>query len=677
MKKAMLKITLSLLLIVTLGVNLKIPTTKANPNTIYVDDDNVTGPWNGTAQHPYQNITSALGYASPGDNIYVRNGTYHEHLTLSFEVSLTGEEMTNTVIDGDYTGDVISVTADNVNITGFTIRNSGSDIGDCGIQISSAHCNIYRNIIWNCYNGILIYYANYTSILDNNIFTNLYGIQLYICEKNIVSGNNISHNGYGIYDYSQATNSIFTANTIQNNSIGATFNFNSDNNTIYHNNFINNTQQLAITDTINKFDNGIEGNYWSNYNGTDEDQNGIGDSPYVIDANNQDKYPLMGTFSDFTVIYEKDTYHVSTISNSTISQFQFNETIRMLKFNVAGINNTSGFCRITIPEKLIPWPYIVLVDNEQVNATSLPLSNATHTFLYLTYNHSTREVKILSKPYYELLEKYNTLLENYQNLNSTYYQLLADYALLNQTYQQTLANYTKLLADYNTLNQTYWQVLANYTRLLANYTQLQADYKTLNQTHQEVLINYAKLQNEYQSLLEEHNSLNQTYQQALASYTELLTKHESLNQTYQQLMANHTKLQNNYSSIQTDYNTLLDQYNLLNLTYNKTESEYANTRTTLWYVSIAAITITVIMSSLTINYRRKSEEQKKIAEKYKSELERVSLIDTARAQFEADTQRRKEKIRKFQNKYGVTVRPRDTLEDIITSLELKKEKSQQ
>lgn len=311
MKKNILKITLYLLLIVTLGVNLKIPTTKANPNTIYVDDDNVTGPWNGTAQHPYQNITSALGYASPGDNIYVRNGTYHEHLTLSFEVSLTGEEMTNTVIDGDHTGDVISVTADNVNITGFTIRNSGSDIGDCGIQISSAHCNIYRNIIWNCYNGILIYYANYTSILDNNIFTNLYGIQLYICEKNIVSGNNISHNGYGIYDYSQATNSIFTANTIQNNSIGATFNFNSDNNTIYHNNFINNTLAHASVDAgslgnawNDTYPSG--GNYWDNYTGVDMNSgpnqdvpgsDGIGDSPYIIDPINKDNYPLMKPWS--------------------------------------------------------------------------------------------------------------------------------------------------------------------------------------------------------------------------------------------------------------------------------------------------------------------------------------------------------------------------------------------
>jgi parallel beta-helix repeat protein len=389
-------------------------------------------------------------------------------------------------------------------------------------------------------------------------------------------------------------------NMISNNEFGIVLR-NSVNNTVFHNSFLNNTwRSVSNINSINSWDNGIEGNYWSDYKGADDDHDAIGDAPYIMDGNNQDNHPIMGAFSDFTVIYEKETHHVFTICNSTVSQFQFNETIRMLKFNVTGINNTSGFCRITIPEKLIPWPYIVLVDNEQVNATSLPLSNATHTFLYFTYNHNTQEVKILSKSYYELLEKYNTLLENYQNLNSTYSQLLAN-----------------------------------------------------------------------------HNILNSTYQEMVSNYNKLLEKHDMLNQTYQELMANYTELENNYNSSLTDYNILLSHYNSLISAHKTMEQEYANTRTALWCVSVVTMAITILASSLTMKYRKKSKEQKEIAEKYKSELERVSLIDTARAQFKADAQRRKEKIRKFQNKYGITVRPRDTLEDIITSLELKKEKSQQ
>jgi len=35
------------------------------------------------------------------------------------------------------------------------------------------------------------------------------------------------------------------------------------------------------------------GNYWSDYNGTDANHDGIGDTPYVIDTKNADNYPLM------------------------------------------------------------------------------------------------------------------------------------------------------------------------------------------------------------------------------------------------------------------------------------------------------------------------------------------------------------------------------------------------
>lgn len=786
MKKHAL-IMLPLLFISLSGLIFTVLLIKAESKTIYVDDDNTTGPWDGSPEHPYQNITSALTQALDGYTIFVYNGTYYERLIINKSVALIGQNKDGAIIDGNKTEDVIRITVNNVKITGFTIQNSGSIAEFSGIYVTSSGNNISHNIIKNNYKGIRLYYSANTTITDNdildnhrgvslsasnsivitknnilsnidsgirvtdsynatisgnnisksdfgialitsnnstftdnNIFTNKYGIYTFKSENNAFLDNNISSNkdfgiwlsestknllannnifsndkvgiytsgstenlltGNNIYVNNQqgielvnSNNNILSGNTISKNLINGTLLYNSSDNMIFHNNFINNTRSLTSVNSINSLDNGIEGNYWSDYHGTDEDQDGIGNSPYIIDENNQDNYPLMAKFSGFTITYERETHDAYIISNSTISQPQFNETLRMLKFNVTGFSNTAGFSRITIPQLLINRPYIVLIDEELVNATILPVSNTTHTFLYFAYNHSTREVKIVSKPLYELFTSYSILLGNYRILNSTYYQLLADYDLLNQTYQQTLANYTQLLADYNTLKQTYWQVLANYTQLLANYTQLQADYNTLNQAHQETLTNYAKLQKEYQSLLEEHNSLNQTYQQALASYTELLTKHESLNQTYQQLMANHTKLQNDYSSIQTDYNTLLDQYNLLNSTHQKTESEYANTRTTLLYVSIAAIAITITTSSLTIKYNRRFKEQKKLVEEYKSELERISLLDAARAQFETDVQRRREKIEKFEQKYGIIVRPRNTLEDVIRSLELKKKR---
>ena len=67
------------------------------------------------------------------------------------------------------------------------------------------------------------------------------------------------------------------------------------NNTIYHNDFVNNGLQVLADGSANYWDNGYSsgGNYWSDYNGADADHDSIGDTPYIIDANNTDHYPLM------------------------------------------------------------------------------------------------------------------------------------------------------------------------------------------------------------------------------------------------------------------------------------------------------------------------------------------------------------------------------------------------
>jgi len=589
-EKTALKIMFSLLLISIFTLVFNTSLIKAHPKTIYVDDDNITGPWDGTPEHPYKNIISGLAHASDGDTIFVYNGTYYEHLVVNKRVSLIGQNKHGTIIDGSKTGNVVEVVVNNAIVMNFTIQHSGLIYHNSGVYLEEIT----------------------SSTISHSIITNNYkGIYLIDSSNNILTDNDISQNREAIY-MTNSNNNTSTNNKFSNNEFAMVLT-GASNNKAFHNNFIDNTKSISSIYSTNFWDNGIEGNYWSDYTGKDKDQDGIGESPYIITANNQDNHPLMGTYSDFTVIYENETHHISTICNSTISQFQFNETLKMLSLNVTGINNTAGFCRITIPHLLVNKPHIVVVNDEQVNATSLTISNATHTFLYFTYNHSTREVKILSQPFYELLEKYGTLLENYSNLNSTYYQLLADYDLLNQTLRKTLTNYIQLLAYYNALNKTYWQMLANYTQLQAS-----------------------------------HSSLNETYEHIRANYTQLLA----------------------------DYDTLLEQYNSLTSIYNKIESEYANTRTILWYVSVAATAITVITSSLTIRYHRRFKEEKKLVEKYKSELERIRLLDIARTQFEADVQRRQDKIEKFEQKYGIPVRPRETLQDVIRSLELKKKKEE-
>jgi hypothetical protein len=70
---------------------------------------------------------------------------------------------------------------------------------------------------------------------------------------------------------------------------------------VYQNVFLHNKMQISgclcksynLSETPHYWDNGKVGNYWSDYNGTDGNKDGVGDSAYVIDPLNQDRYPLM------------------------------------------------------------------------------------------------------------------------------------------------------------------------------------------------------------------------------------------------------------------------------------------------------------------------------------------------------------------------------------------------
>jgi pectin methylesterase-like acyl-CoA thioesterase len=124
MFKAVSGIMLTLLLIGMLTLAFDTQSVKADPNTIYVDDDNISGPWDGTPEHPYQNIISALEHASANDTIYVYNGTYYENVIVDKSINLIGEDRNSTIIDGSGTHAVFWSCANCVNISGFTCMHA-------------------------------------------------------------------------------------------------------------------------------------------------------------------------------------------------------------------------------------------------------------------------------------------------------------------------------------------------------------------------------------------------------------------------------------------------------------------------------------------------------------------------------------------------------------------------
>ncbi len=277
---------------------------------------------------------------------------------------------------------------------------------------NSPNNTISGNNIKGNYEGIYLDRSSNNRICGNNIVGNdPLGIWHYSSSNNTIIANNIKSNYKGLYLWHSGDNLIF-GNDIATNSLYGVYLDDSHNNKFYHNDFIENTRHVYIysyTSGYNMWDDGeMEGNYWDNYTGTDLTQDGIGESTHVLDVHNQDNYPLMGTFSDFPVYWANKTYHVTTICNSTISDFQFGEVIvypnytlgppwtTMIRFEVRGY--LGGFCRIRIPKDVLDGDYVVTLDGFNMSPSTwreLPISDETTLYLYLTYPPSSHDVWVI------------------------------------------------------------------------------------------------------------------------------------------------------------------------------------------------------------------------------------------------------------------------------------------
>jgi parallel beta-helix repeat protein len=288
----------------------------------------------------YPTIQEGIDACSPGDTVIVADGIYHENITIGLAVSLFGQSRDGVVIDGSGAGDVVFIDSAMVSVGNLTVRNSGSQLTDSGIELRFAdscrieYCRFNSN---NC--GLFLYGSRYNTISrcsfssnengihfhesvsetipdnrENNITNNImqnnnscgvffdHTLRTYH-DSNLISGNRILNNQIGISMIMSYRNNIMRNDIIDNDEYGIIHMVcegGGGNNVFHHNNFYYNNQgdiqacNFGVDTDFWYSEIDEEGNYWSDYTGPDENGDGIGDIPYEVDGDScQDIYPLM------------------------------------------------------------------------------------------------------------------------------------------------------------------------------------------------------------------------------------------------------------------------------------------------------------------------------------------------------------------------------------------------
>lgn len=240
----------------SIGSDVKIPDIKEQlynlGNTLYVG---------GNGPNNYTKIQDAINNANNGDTVFVYDDSspYYENIVIDKSISLMGENKVTTIIDANWMGSGIIISADWVIISGFTIKNGYTNYTiSTGISISSHNNTIKNNIISNnfisieisssindTFNdniisnntiGIHINNSKFNTIINNKIYNNKWpGIELLNSNSNMIIGNNLSSNTlWGIY-LARSHNNLIESNDISFDGIAL---YNCTNNTITSNKII-------------------------------------------------------------------------------------------------------------------------------------------------------------------------------------------------------------------------------------------------------------------------------------------------------------------------------------------------------------------------------------------------------------------------------------------------------
>jgi len=251
----------------------------------------------------------------------------------------------NILMDNGWNGMILLYSPNN-----FLFENVVINSGRIGIILYDSNNNtVEKNVVMESGTyGIAIQNSNDGHIIENVVVgSSDDGIAILDSNENLVSRNIVTQGrAHGIRLDDPSDNNTITKNTVTNNRGFGFWMWNSNNN-VFHHNLCNNTSNVLVLtasdfESANTWDAGYPsgGNFWSDYIGVDErsgpyqnetGSDGIGDKPYVIAADNQDRYPLMkpwkpllGDINDDRIADGKDIAIVAKAFGSYLTHPRWN-----------------------------------------------------------------------------------------------------------------------------------------------------------------------------------------------------------------------------------------------------------------------------------------------------------------------------------------------------------------
>ena len=292
-----------------------------------------------------------------------------------------------------------------VNSTNISVKNLSLAHTEQGVVFAYTNVSAIKNVIsQNSMVSMSLQQSNNNIIQNNTIVTSNIGLLLSSSGNNKIITNNISnmtHPGWAFYSEYSNNNTII-ANSISNSGWGITLH-SSNGSTFYRNSIINNDYQKSIYNSLmNKWDNGYEGNYWNDYNGTDSNLDGIGNTPYQ----GVDYRPLMQPWrviKEFyavkrnissKLIFNVAEWPIITVSNSTRAGFCFSWSKGEVSFNVT--SGTPESINITICRDLLDGLFNITLDNAPFYNYDFR-ANANYSSFYFIFIPGVYHVKIIGK----------------------------------------------------------------------------------------------------------------------------------------------------------------------------------------------------------------------------------------------------------------------------------------